>query len=173
MAHYIENLTVETFEMYLDGLVSLLIDAVEGGASVNFVSPFTAEMALKFWQQTRDAVKSGDKIVLMALQDGHVAGTVQLSLAWQPNGQHRAEVQKLLVHRDFRRQGIARALMTEVERIAREQGRFTLVLDTEKDSIAEDMYARFGYQRVGEIPNFALNTQGEMTSTIIFYKLLT
>lgn len=168
----IQDMTVQTVDEQFEKLTDLLISVVENGASVNFVLPLSRDVARKFWHQVRDAVQTGEKIVLVAMDGDNIAGSVQLGLAWQPNGQHRAEVQKLIVHPDYRRQGVARMLMSELERIARERGRMTLFLDTEKDSIAEGMYAKLGYQRCGEIPQFALNPYGEMKSTVLFYKLL-
>jgi GNAT superfamily N-acetyltransferase len=97
---------------------------------------------------------------------------VQLALVTKQNGLHRAEVQKLLVHTDFRQRGIARALMSAVEEAARAVGRTLLVLDTEQGSIAEQLYERCGYARSGIIPHYALSTDGSLITTVVFYKLL-
>jgi ribosomal protein S18 acetylase RimI-like enzyme len=101
-----------------------------------------------------------------------LVGTVQLALATKPNGRHRGEVQKLLVHTTARRRGIAQKLLDAIERAALEAGRSLLVLDTEQGSDAERLYRRAGYSEAGVIPRFAATTAGPLTATVIFYKEL-
>ena len=110
---------------------------------------------------------------LALASDGDRAlGTVQLSLCGKPNGRHRAEVQKLMVHRDARRRGVAAQLMAALERVARDEGLRLLVLDTEVDSPAETFYRALGFQRAGEIPDFATSPQGELCGTALYWKRL-
>jgi ribosomal protein S18 acetylase RimI-like enzyme len=108
--------------------------------------------------------------VLAAVRDGVILGSVQLALATVPNATHRAEVQKLLVLRSFRRHGLGQALMLEVETVARQEGRQLLVLDTRLGDAAERLYTRIGYTRVGVIPKFARSSADSLDATVIFYR---
>lgn len=155
----------------LPGLVRLLTDVVHNGASVGFLAPLTPETAARYWQQV--FADLGDGLQLwVAEADGEVVGTVQLAPSQKDNGRHRADVQKMLVRSDYRRRGIAAQLLATAEAHARTLGRTTLVLDTELGSPAEQMYQRLGWQRVGEIPQFAAQIDGRLISTVYFYKLL-
>ena len=150
----------------------LLRDAVESGASVGFLPPLAPEESRAFWQATLDEVASGTRLALGAWLDERLVGTVHLALATKPNGRHRGEVQKLLVHTTVRRRGIAQKLLDAIERAALESGRTLLVLDTEQGSDAERLYRRVGYTEAGVIPRFAATTAGPLTATVIFYKEL-
>jgi GNAT superfamily N-acetyltransferase len=110
--------------------------------------------------------------LIVARWHGEIAGTAQLVLATQPNGGHRAEVAKVMVHPDRRRLGLARALMTEVDATARRCGRTTLLLDTVAGGAAEALYRGAGYVSAGLVPNYALSTTGVMETTHFLYKLL-
>jgi GNAT superfamily N-acetyltransferase len=154
-----------------EALAALLIDAVDSGAAVGFLAPLPRERALLYWEEIRSSL--GDGLVLLgAYKEGRLVGSVQLSCAWQPNGRHRAEIQKLFVHTAQRRQGIARALMTAVEERAQRLGRWLLILDTRQGDNAEPLYEKLGYVRVGSIPDYALSSRGELHPTVIFYKRL-
>jgi GNAT superfamily N-acetyltransferase len=154
-------------------LADVLIDCVDGGASVSFMQPMTTEKATRFWRTVADGVARGDRALLVAEdRDGQILGTVQLVLALPENQPHRAEVAKMLVHRRARRRGVAARLMQAVETTARQEGKTLLVLDTVTGSDAERLYARTGWQRVGEIPNYALMPDGPSCATTIFYKAL-
>jgi ribosomal protein S18 acetylase RimI-like enzyme len=152
-------------------LASVLVDAVTGGASVSFMSDLQFDEAVDWWRQTLTASPSR-AVVLVARDELGIVGTVQLQPSWAPNQVHRADVAKLIVHRRARGRGIARTLMQEIERHAREQ-RFTLlVLDTCKGSAAEKLYTSLGWLRVGVIPHYALNPDGTPCDTVYFYKQL-
>jgi len=155
---------------HLVDLVDLLQDSVDNGASVSFLAPMDRDLACDYWIDISTDVENGKRIVFAALEEDNIVGSVQLVLATVPNGQHRAEVQKLLVHTAYRQRGIAKALMTALEAKARELNRFLLVLDTERGSVAEPMYERFGYTRLGAIPNYCLSSKGELHDTVVFYK---
>ena len=155
-------------------LSAVLIDCVEGGASVSFMAPLTRETADRFWQGVADGVAAGDR-VLLAAEDrgsGEVVGTVQLLFAWPENQPHRADVAKMLVRRSARGQGIGERLMRALEDAARTAGRTLLVLDTATGSAAERLYARLGWTRVGVVPGYALWPDGRLCDTTIFYKQL-
>lgn len=162
----------ERIREHLDEFVELLRDSVDGGSSVNFLPPMDEGINRRFWERVCGEVERGERVVVCGLVDGRVVGCAHLALAGQPNGAHRAEVQKVLVLTAMRRRGIARALMAAIEDEARRLGRWLLVLDTELGSGAEQMYPRLGYVRVGEIPVFARAANGEFISTVLFYKRL-
>ena len=150
-------------------LAALLLDAVDDGAGISFMRDLTAAEAEAWWERViRDA--SPRAVFLVARDAGGVVGTVQLQPAWEPNQPHRADVAKLIVHRRARGHGIARALMVELERHAREQGFTLLLLDTCKGGAAERLYESLDWRRVGEVPGFALNPDGSLCDTVFFYK---
>jgi len=152
-------------------LVRLLQDAVHGGASVGFLTPLSAEDAEQYWGRVLQEVQEQTRILLAVREGDEVLGAVQLALATLPNGRHRAEVQKLFVHTARRRRGIAKSLMAALEVAARAAGRTLLVLDTAAEGAAE-LYLSLGYQSVGVIPDYALNTDGRPEATRLFYRLL-
>jgi GNAT superfamily N-acetyltransferase len=158
----------------LDMLAELLHATVQAGASVSFVLPFSLDEARAFWQdQVLPRVTTGTRRVLVARCDGKILGTVQLNLAMVPNQQHRAEALKLLVHPEARRRGIARALMTAVEEVARSAGRTLLTLDTVTGGQAEPLYLSMGFQLAGVIPRYARAARSpELEAASILYKEL-
>ena len=169
----IRRLSADDIRRHKDGLVELLRDAVDNGSSVNFIAPMDLGLAAAFWERVAGDVEAGARRVLAAFEGDTVMGSAQLVFAMQPNGPHRAEVQKVLVHTRARRQGLASKLMYALEDQARVAGRFLLVLDTERDSAGEKLYAQVGYVRAGVIPKFALLSDGKhYVDTVLFYKLL-
>jgi ribosomal protein S18 acetylase RimI-like enzyme len=155
-------------------LADVLVDCVEGGASVGFMLPLEHERARAFWVGALHSATLGERVVLVAEVEGtgEVVGTVQVLLTAPENQPHRGEISKMLVHRSARRQGVAEALMRAAEAAAHEAGKTLLVLDTASDS-AERLYERLGWQRVGVIPKYALWPDGGFVDTVIFYKDLT
>jgi GNAT superfamily N-acetyltransferase len=152
----------------VDQLAEVLVDCVEGGASVNFLRPLPVADAVAWW---RDALADPHARTWVARdRDGVVVGCVRLALAQQPNGRHRGEVGKMLVARRARGRGVARRLLEALEAGARAEGRHRLVLDTETGGVGERVYERLGWVRVGEVPDFALTADGELTSTTYFTK---
>ena len=154
----------------IDQLTDLLIDCVDGGASVSFMLPLSRERAEAFWRRIADEVASGARVLLVAEDGLGVCGTVQLILDLPENQPHRADLAKLLVHRRARRQGLGEALTRAAEATALECGRTLLVLDAVTDGPAARLYARLGWQRVGDIPGYALFPGGELCSTTVFYR---
>jgi GNAT superfamily N-acetyltransferase len=154
-------------------LAALLIDCVEGGASVSFMHPLGEDEARAFWQRVADGVHRGERALLVAEDGaGTIVGTVQLVLDLPPNQPHRADIAKMLVHRRARRQGLGARLMRAAEATAKECGRSLLVLDTVTGGDAERLYARLGWQRVGSIPGYALWPRGGLCATTVFYRAL-
>lgn len=159
-------------ESHIDSLARVLQDCVEGGASVGFMLPFSMEEARAFWQRIANSVQRGERILLIAEDDSGIVGTVQLVIDTPPNQPHRADVSKMLVLRRARRLGVGAALMREVERVALNAARTLLVLDTVTDSAGAKLYERMGWQRAGDIPEYALLPDGAMCSTTYYYRQL-
>ena len=152
-------------------LAALLIDCVDGGASVSFMHPLPADHAERFWRRVADGVAAGERALLVAEDsDGTIVGTVQVVLAQPDNQPHRADVAKMLVRRTARRHGIAQRLMAALDEQARIERRTVLVLDTVTGGDAERLYARLGWQRVGVIPDYALWPHGGLCATTVFYR---
>jgi len=166
----IETLNAGRARKACSELARVLHDCVAGGASVSFMHPFSEHDAEGFFRGVADEVEAGKTILLAARVGGHIKGTVQLGLAMPPNQPHRADVKKLLVHRSARNRGVAEALMTRVDDVAREAGRTLLVLDTVRGGTAERLYTRLGWQRTGVIPDYALFPDGRLCDTVVFWK---
>lgn len=166
--------TAEEAAARIAELSAVLIDCVEGGASVGFMAPLSREKADAFWRRVADGVASGDRLLLVAEDraGGAIVGTVQVVLGLPENQPHRGDVTKMLVHRSARRRGLGGALMHAAAEAARAAGRTLLVLDTVTGSDAERLYARLGWTRVGVIPNYALMPDGAPCDTTVFYKTL-
>ena len=151
-------------------LSRLLIDCVDGGASVSFMHPLTPERADAFWRQVAVDVAAGARALLVAEDDAGICGTVQLVLDMPENQPHRAELVKMLVHRRARRRGLGETLMRAAESMARECGRTLLVLDAVTGDAGERLYTRLGWTRVGVIPRYALMPDGAYCATTFFYR---
>jgi GNAT superfamily N-acetyltransferase len=158
-----------TFEQLCD----VLIDCVEGGASVSFMWPMTRDKARDYWRGVAESLARHERAVVVAEDErGRIVGTAQAIWAGPENQPHRADVAKMLVHRDARRRGIGAALLVAVERAAFVAGKTLLLLDTASDG-AERLYERGGWQRVGTVPRYALMPDGPFCSTVFYYKDLT
>lgn len=156
----------------IEGLADVLVDCVEGGASVSFMLPLPRERAVAFWQKVAAAVAAGERALLIAEDAEGICGTVQLVFDLPENQPHRADLAKMLVRTRARKQGLGAALVKAAEATARDCGKTLLVLDTVTGSDAERLYTRLGWERVGEIPRYALWPQGGFCSTTVFYKTL-
>lgn len=168
----IRVLTEEEARLALPALAEVLADCVEGGASVGFMQPFAPQDARPFWEGVAAAVDRSEIVLIVAEVDGRAVGTVQLGLATMPNQPHRADIKKLLVHRQARGLGLARRLMEQAEAEAVKRGRRVLVLDTATGEPAEAIYERFGWMRAGVVPDYALMPDGRYCATTFFYKHL-
>jgi GNAT superfamily N-acetyltransferase len=154
------------------GLCEVLMDCVEGGASVSFMHPMTLAKAAEFWREVAASLNRGERALVVAEDEhGAVLGTAQAVWATPENQPHRADVAKMLVHRRARRLGVGAAVLKAAEDAARMAGRTLLVLDTASND-AERLYARNGWQRVGIIPEFALMPDGAPCATVVYYKRL-
>jgi len=170
------SIQVRTLSALGDGeireLSEVLIDCVEGGASVSFMLPITRATADAFWQNVAGSVARGERVLLIAEDSaGRIMGTVQIVFAEAENQPHRADIAKMLVHRRARKRGVGAALLAAAEEAALKAGRTVLVLDTASDA-AERLYARLGWQRCGVIPGYALLPGGGLCDTTFFYRTL-
>jgi len=152
-------------------LARLLVDCVEGGASVSFMHPLSLDKAVAFWQRVADGVARGERALITASDATGVVGTVQLVLDQPDNQPHRADLSKMLVLRGARRRGIGEALMRQAEQVAVDCGKTLLVLDT-ASAEAERLYARAGWRRCGTIPGYALLPHGGLCDTVYYYREL-
>lgn len=156
----------------IEGLSDVLIDCVEGGASVSFMLPMSRAKAEAYWRSTAASLARGERVVFAAEDAaGTIVGTVQVIVDQPENQPHRGDLAKMLVHRRARRRGVGAALLAAAERGALSAGKTLLVLDTASDD-AERLYARQGWQRCGQIPNYALLPDGAPCATTFFFKLL-
>jgi GNAT superfamily N-acetyltransferase len=155
-------------DAWIAALAEVLVDCVDGDASVSFMHPLSQEQARHFFRRVAAGVAAGERVVLVAEDDAGCCGTVQLLTAQPDNQPHRADVAKMLVHRRARRQGLGAALMRAAEAAAREEGKTLLVLDAVTGGDAARLYERLGWQRVGDIPNYALMPRGGFCSTTYY-----
>jgi acetyltransferase len=164
--------SAEQAEAAIAQLSRLLIDAVDSGASIGFMPPLSETEANAYWGGVIDGIRDGSRILLVAQDASGIVGSVQLALEMRANGNHRAEAMKLFVHRRARRRGLARALMAEVEATAARMHRTLLLMDTRKGGEAEKMCESLGYVRYGEVPDYARSGNGELHTTVFFYRRL-
>jgi GNAT superfamily N-acetyltransferase len=159
-------------EANVDDLADMLVEAVKDGALIGYVLPFDKETARIYWQGVLASIDAGERLLFCALDGDQVVGTVQLYLSPEPNAPHRGEVYKLLVRRDFQRQGIGAALMRAVEDEARRHGRMLLLLDTAEGGAGERLYRRIGWREIGAVPNHFVDPQGRPKTSIYFMRAL-
>lgn len=168
----ITRLTAEELPTAAPALAALLLDAVDDGASVGFTASLTADQAAAWWTTLAHDLADG-RVALWAAHDGdRLIGTVQLRCETSPNGRHRAEIAKLLVHRAARGRGTARRLLTTAEEFARTGGRTLLMLDTQTGSAAEKLYRTAGWTPLGTVSDYAADPSGTLRPTTFFHKSL-
>lgn len=167
-----EQLSDTQAQPLLAALSNLLQRCVADGASVGFTDAADRAAIERFWQDKIYSLASGDQQLLVARQQGGIVGTVLVGYSSMPNGRHRAEIAKLLVHPDARRQGIARCLMQQAEQLAIQQGKTLLVLDTRSGDVASDLYLSLNWQIAGAIPHYAISTRGVLDATTVMYKVV-
>lgn len=153
----------------LEGLIDVLTDCVEGGASVNFMHPMTRIKAAGFWKKVAESLARGERALIVAEDSSGIVGTAQAVWALPENQPHRADIAKMLVHRRARKGGVGAAVLAAAEDAARSAGRTLLVLDT-ASADAERLYERGGWTRVGSIPKYALLPDGPFVASVFFYK---
>ncbi|MGW5641399.1 GNAT family N-acetyltransferase [Saccharopolyspora sp. NPDC003752] len=168
----ITRLSAADFRDYVKELADLLVDVVDGGFSLGFLEPFDQDAAAAWWETRESAIADGSLIVWAAHGPDGITGTVSLALESKPNGRHRAEIVKLMVHRDARGQGLGRELLATAERAAAHAGAILLLLDTTTGSPAEGLYLAAGWTRFGIVPGYAADPAGRLEDGSFFYKQL-
>jgi GNAT superfamily N-acetyltransferase len=168
----VEVLAPDAFEPAIPDLAALLVDAVESGASVSFLAGLDLRRATEWWQDRTRDVQTDALVMIVARDGGRIVGCAGLVPARFENSAHRAEVIKVLVLRSHRHQGIASAILRELERAALERGRWLLILDTAVDVGAEALYSRNGWLDLGVVPDFAVGTDGHLVGTRFMWKRL-
>jgi acetyltransferase len=153
-------------------LVELLQDAVGGGASIGWTQPPSTKEARNYWTEVLEAVGRGERLLFVATDNHVCAGAVQVALAPRQNARHRGELQKLMVHSQYRRRGIGQALIAAIEKAARARGLTLLVLDVRSGDDAERLCKRCGYEYVGSIPGFIQSASGAFDATSIYFRQL-
>lgn len=167
----IEELLRPASSAEIDELAHLLVDAVASGAAVSFLPPLALDDAARWWRAL-EGTAPASSVFLVHEHAGRILGTVHYQPSPAPNQPHRAEVSKLLVHRDARRMGVGARLMGELESRACARGLRLLTLDTKRNDAAERLYARLGWNVAGIIPDYALNPDGTFHDTVVLYKRL-
>jgi GNAT superfamily N-acetyltransferase len=174
-AFEIHEVDARAYVAAIPELAALLVDAVDGGASVNFLAGVTHDEAGAWWAERASQVADGTITAFVARPrggpgPGALVGATLLTRSRNPNSPHRAEIGKVLVHRSVRRQGLGRALMEAAEARARADGRWLLILDTEAGTAADALYRSLGWQELGTMPNHALRSDGVLAPTVFFWK---
>ncbi|MRX73798.1 GNAT family N-acetyltransferase [Bacillus lacus] len=159
---------LETVHPHSEKLAGLLCDTVNQGASIGFIPPLKFQSAKEYWESLNDP----SILIWGAETETELIGTIQLQFCTKENGRHRAEVAKLMVHPDHRKKGIARRLLETAERAAAENHISLLVLDTREGDPSNKLYLSHGYQRAGSIPFFAQSAEGDLETTVLYYKVL-
>ncbi|WP_461196497.1 GNAT family N-acetyltransferase [Acinetobacter pittii] len=168
----IEVLEINEIGDYEESLSLLLEDSINGGASIGFLAPIEKKEIVSYWREVNHKLAQGNSRLWIAIQQGKIVGSVQLSLVSKKNGVHRAEVEKLMVLTTARKQEIATLLLNELENFSREEGLRLLVLDTREGDVSEQLYSKIGFVCMGVIPVFALSSNGNYDGTAIYYKRL-
>ena len=154
-------LTRDAYEAAIPELAHLIVDAVASGAAVNFLDGVHPEEAAEWWRGRTSGIADGSTTLFVAVDSaGHIVGSTLLMRSTNQNSPHRAEIGKVIVRRDARRQGLGRRLMEAAEAQARSEGRWLLFLDTESGSEAEQMYRALGWHEAGTIPDYAMSSDG-------------
>jgi ribosomal protein S18 acetylase RimI-like enzyme len=156
----------EMSEKRLGSLAVLLVEVVDEGASIGFLPPLSITEATSYWSQ----VINDEVILWIAERNGETVGSVQLHLCSRPNGTHRAEIAKLMVHPHVRRKGLGHILMAAAEERAKEENRSLLVLDTRAGDPSNRLYRSMNYIEAGRIPRYAKSADGELHDTVYYYK---
>jgi GNAT superfamily N-acetyltransferase len=167
----IERLDPDGYVAAIPGLAALTVDAVDGGAGVNFLAGVTTDEAETWWRERIGLVAEGSVTPIVAVAaDGRIVGSTLLIRSRNANSPHRAEIAKVIVHRTARRQGLGRALMSAAEDLAKSEGRWLLLLDTESGGAADSLYRSMGWHEFGVVPDHALRTDGVLSQTTFFWK---
>lgn len=168
----ISSLVTADCEALVPALVRLTVDAVDGGAALGWEPPLDPDDAERYWDG-RIPRFDGDECALFAAFAGDdLVGAVQRERGRFPTHRHRAEIAKLMVLRAWRRRGIARALMDELEDDAFVRGIELLVLDVRPGEPAETLYVDNGFERTGLLRDAVKRGDGTFEDAAYYRKPL-
>ena len=168
----ISSLVTADCEALVPALVRLTVDAVDGGASLGWDPPLDPDEAARYWEARVRRFDGDDCALFAAFAGDDLVGAVQRERGHLPTIRHRAEITKLMVLRGWRRRGIARALLDELEDDAFVRGIDVLLLDTRPGEPAEALYRELHYERTGIVPNAVKLADGTVEDAVYYCKLL-
>jgi acetyltransferase len=165
----IEELDADGVHSRLDELAQLLLDAHASGMALGLAAPLARQDARAAYAAAAARLEPDERLLLAAVDAGEVVGAVQLDRAEAGNGRHRGEVRRLVVRSDRRGAGVGGALMEAVVARARELGLRLLWLSTHDGTVADRVYERLGWTRVGVIPDYAALPNGALAGNAFYY----
>ena len=155
----------------IEGLADVLIDCVEGGASVSFMLPLSRKRALGVLASggaRRSRRRTGaPRRRRCARYLRHIA--IDSRSAREPT---HARIWRRCWCLTGRGGKAGAALMRAAKSLARECGKTLLVLDAVTGGDAARLTSAGMGLRVGDIPGYALMPRGEICSTTVFYRNL-
>ncbi|KAI1121818.1 acyl-CoA N-acyltransferase [Nemania abortiva] len=165
-----------TLSRYLPSLRYLLQRCVNddpASSSIGFIAPLPDDIAAKHWLDLQSSIAGSrpENTLLIATVGGdNVVATVVIARALKQTHAYKGEIRKLLVHPDFRRAGLARAMMKEAERFAIDElGLELLLLDTATGSPARLFYLKEGWTEWGICPDYAMDATGTSKHDCSFF----
>ncbi|KAL7912522.1 acyl-CoA N-acyltransferase [Trichoderma velutinum] len=146
-------------------------------SSLGFMAPLTDHTAISYWLELLPSVigPNATTTLLIATAPGSdkVVATVQLGRMPKETHSYKGEIRKLMVHPDFRRHGLGRRMMDEIEKVAKEEFALELLLlDTSKETPARQFYLRTGWTEWGICPDYAKSSSGHKHDCCFFVKSL-
>ena len=162
MNAHVERLEAPFRSEDITQLADLMYQTIQEGAAIGFMQPFSRDDGVSFWRHLVEPQVQHRAAELFVLRQDHlICGTVQLLLDLPPNQPHRCEVAKMMVHPDYRRRGMGRALMQTVLARARSLNKSLITLDTRTGDHALPLYQSVGFCEAGIIPSFAFDPDGK------------
>ncbi|PNP38862.1 hypothetical protein TGAMA5MH_09086 [Trichoderma gamsii] len=169
---------ISTVEKHLASLRDLLqhcINDEPDTSSLGFLAPLTDHTADSYWLELTSTVTGPDATTTLLIatppSSDKVVATVQLARMPKETHTFKGEIRKLMVHPDYRRHGLGKWMMDEVERVAREEFALEmLLLDTSKETPAREFYLKTGWTEWGICPNYAKSSSGVKHDCCFFVK---
>ena len=165
-----EIFEIKNLKNIQDKLNILLINAINENASIGFLNALNTEDSNNYWNCLQNDLDKLRKKLFIVKEKKNIVASVVLSFSQKENAQHRAEVEKLMVHSAYQGLGIATNLMNHLENIAKENDKSLLILDTRHKDRSSFFYEKIGYEKAGQIPFYSLNKDCTYSDTIIYYK---
>jgi len=118
-------------------------------------------------EQILQLLKEYNCVNLVARVNGIIAGFV-MGMMYLDRKAVYAHILTIDVSPAYRRKGIGRMLLQEIERIFKEKGVKACLLEVREDNVAAiSLYRRLGYEKIGKLENYYGNAHG-----IYFKKVL-